>query len=64
VLDHDGEMVVALADMALYDRITPAFLDKRQQQRAGAALIVADLNLPQDTIATLQRDAARDASRW
>jgi pseudouridine kinase len=28
VLDDHGEMVVALADMALYDRITPAFLDQ------------------------------------
>ena len=61
VLDRDGQMVVALADMALYDRITPAFLDTRQQQRAGASLIVADLNLSMEAIATLQRDAARDS---
>ena len=61
VLDADGQMVVALADMALYDRITPAFLDMRQQQRAGAALIVADLNLSSEAIAKLQRDAAVDA---
>ncbi|HBI68425.1 MAG TPA: pseudouridine-5-phosphate glycosidase, partial [Massilia sp.] len=60
VLDGDGQMVVALADMALYDRITPAFLDTRQQQRTGASLIVADLNLTHDAIATLQLGAARD----
>jgi pseudouridine kinase len=60
VLDHDGQMVVALADMALYDRITPALLDLRRQQRAGASLIVADLNLGRDAIETLQLDAARD----
>ncbi|KQQ91715.1 carbohydrate kinase [Massilia sp. Leaf139] len=60
VLDADGQMAVALADMALYDRITPAFLDLRRQQRASASLIVADLNLPQDAIATLRRDAAAD----
>jgi pseudouridine kinase len=60
VLDHDGQMVVALADMALYDRITPAVLDLRRQQRAGAALIVADLNLNREAIETLQQDAARD----
>jgi pseudouridine kinase len=47
--------------MALYDRITPAFLDMRQQQRAGASLIVADLNLSLEAIATLQRDAALDS---
>jgi pseudouridine kinase len=60
VLDHDGQMVVALADMALYDRITPDLLALRQQQRAGASLIVADLNLGRDAIETLQADAARD----
>jgi pseudouridine kinase len=60
VLGQDGEMVVALADMALNERLTPAFMATRQQQRASAALLVADLNLPLDTIAALQDDAARD----
>ncbi|MFC5509802.1 carbohydrate kinase [Massilia jejuensis] len=60
VLDHDGQMAVALADMALYDRITPGFLALREQQRAASSLIVADLNLTHDAIQTLQRDAARD----
>jgi pseudouridine kinase len=60
VLDHDGQMVVALADMALYDRITPDFLALRQRQRASASLIVADLNLSRDAVETLQLDAARD----
>jgi pseudouridine kinase len=60
VLDHDGQMVVALADMALYDRITPDFLALRQQQRATASLIVADLNLDVDAVETLRLDAARD----
>jgi pseudouridine kinase len=60
VLDHDGQMAVALADMALYDRITPAFLSLRRQQRAASSLIVADLNLTHDAVQTLQTDAARD----
>lgn len=60
VLDQDGEMAVALADMAIIDALTPDFLASREPQRAGAALIVADLNLPQDSIAALRRDAARD----
>ncbi|MFC0251179.1 carbohydrate kinase [Massilia consociata] len=60
VLDQDGEMVVALADMALNDLLTPAFLATRQQQRAGASLVVADLNLPHDTVAALLDDAVRD----
>jgi pseudouridine kinase len=46
--------------MALYDRITPAFLALRRQQRASASLIVADLNLTIEAIQTLQQDAAQD----
>jgi len=60
VLDQNGEMRVALADMAINDSLTPEFFASREQQRAGAALIVADLNLPHDSIATLLEDAVRD----
>ncbi|CAN7544202.1 winged helix-turn-helix transcriptional regulator [Pseudoduganella sp. LjRoot289] len=61
VLDERGEMVLALADMALYDKMTPEFLASRAPQRSSAAMVVADLNLPQDTVATLLQDARRDA---
>lgn len=61
ILDAQGEMVVALADMALYDRLTPEFLEKRSPQRAAAAFTVADLNLPADSISLLLADAQRDA---
>ena len=60
VLDDKGELIVALADMALYDTLTPAFLASCQPQRAAAALTVADLNLGPDTIALLLEDARRD----
>jgi len=53
ILDEDGELVVALADMALYDRLTPSFVAARQARLASAALVVADLNLPLDTVAAL-----------
>jgi pseudouridine kinase len=61
VLDHDGEMAVALADMALYERLTADVMAASQPLRSNAALIVADLNLPRDTLALLARDAERDA---
>lgn len=61
VLDDHGEMMLALADMALYDQLTPAFLGNRQPQRAVAALTVADMNLPQATLRMLIDDAVRDA---
>jgi pseudouridine kinase len=60
ILDARGEMVVALADMALYDRITPEFLSSRLPQRSAAAMTVADLNLPADSIAALLASAHAD----
>jgi pseudouridine kinase len=61
VLDDHGEMMLALADMALYDKLTPEFIVSRQPQRAAAALTVADMNLPQDTLRALLDDAIRYA---
>ncbi|MBC7684405.1 MAG: pseudouridine-5-phosphate glycosidase [Bdellovibrionales bacterium] len=61
VLDDHGEMMLALADMALYEALTPEFLETRQPQRAIAALTVADMNLPPETLQALLADARRDA---
>jgi pseudouridine kinase len=61
VLDDHGEMLLALADMALYDLLTPEFLATRQPQRAVGALTVADMNLPKETLKSLLADALRDA---
>jgi pseudouridine kinase len=59
VLDANGDMVVALADMALYDRVSPAFVAAREAQLAASALVVADLNLPLDTVDALLAQARR-----
>jgi len=59
VLDANGDMMVALADMALYDRLTPAFVAAREAQLASAALVVADLNLPLATVEALLGQARR-----
>ena len=60
ILDDRGELVVALADMALYDRMTPEFIANRLPQRAAASMTVADLNLPADTLAALLEGARAD----
>ncbi|GGX84368.1 winged helix-turn-helix transcriptional regulator [Massilia dura] len=60
VLDAGGEMAVALADMALYEQLTPGFIASRQAQRNAASLVIADLNLPHDTVALLLDEARRD----
>jgi pseudouridine kinase len=59
VLDQDGEMVVALADMALYDRLDAAFVESRQARIADSALVVADLNLPLDAVEAVLAQARR-----
>ena len=59
VLDSNGEMAVALADMALYDQLDPAFIAARQAQLATAALVVADLNLPLASVDALVEHARR-----
>ncbi|MFM2086575.1 MAG: hypothetical protein RLZZ237_1444 [Pseudomonadota bacterium] len=60
VLDEHGEMLLAMANMQLYEELTPAFLHSRQPQRAAAALTVCDLNLGHDSVATLL-DYARNS---
>jgi pseudouridine kinase len=59
VLDDHGEMLVALADMALYDRLSADVLAAHAEHRTAPALTVADLNLPLDAVAHLLAEAAR-----
>nr|WP_257626365.1 carbohydrate kinase [Janthinobacterium sp. NKUCC06_STL] len=62
VLDEHGEMLLAMANMQLYEQLTPAFLHSRQPQRAAAALTVCDLNLGHDSVQALLADARQDAT--
>ncbi|MEN1969913.1 carbohydrate kinase [Lentibacillus sp. N15] len=50
VLDKHGDMFTALADMNIYDRITPELLSKNSNTLQKAKCIVADLNCPKETI--------------
>lgn len=59
VLDQRGDMLLALADMALYEQLTPEAIARTQVQRSCAALVVADLNLPPATLRLLLDDAIR-----
>jgi pseudouridine kinase len=59
VLDQNGELVMALADMALYDALTPTFIASRQARLASSALVVADLNLPRESLEALTGIARR-----
>jgi pseudouridine kinase len=50
VLDTDGELIIALADMEVYEAITPELLLKQDVLLNRAKCIVADLNCPKETL--------------
>ena len=53
IADESGEMALALSDMAVCDRITPAYLAANQQVLQNAQVIVADTNIPAETLVYL-----------
>ncbi len=57
VLDAQGELVLALAHMELADRLDTDFLRQTAPQRAAARWLVADLNLPRETLDQLRAEA-------
>jgi pseudouridine kinase len=50
VLDSNGELIIALADMEVYEAITPDLLLKNDTFLSQAKCIMADLNCPRETI--------------
>ncbi|RUS42881.1 carbohydrate kinase [Cohnella sp. AR92] len=53
VLDQDGEMFLALANMDIYESFTPALLHEKWPHIASTRLVVVDTNLPADCLAYL-----------
>jgi pseudouridine kinase len=62
VLDSDGSLIVAVADMAIYDVFGPRQVQRRRLREAIAAadLVVFDANLPAQTLLAIAR-CCRDA---
>lgn len=50
VLDTGGEMIIALADMEVYDALTPELILKQEALLNRAKCIIADLNCPKETL--------------
>ncbi|CRK82523.1 PfkB domain-containing protein [Neobacillus massiliamazoniensis] len=50
VLDANGELIIALADMEVYEAITPDLLLKNDALLSRSKCIVVDLNCPKETI--------------
>lgn len=57
VLDGAGELMLALAQMELVERLDPDFLRLTAARRADCALQVIDLNLGADSVALLLEEA-------
>ena len=51
-----GEMELAVSDMAIYDRVTPAFLEARMDAINAAAICAADANIPRESLEYLARN--------
>lgn len=50
VLDSQGELVIAMANMSIYDVFLPERMSKYESRLLNARCLVADLNCPKETI--------------
>jgi pseudouridine kinase len=57
VIDEAGELVLALADMDIYDSLTPEIVQSQLLKITQAKCFVADLNLPSETLSFIQQFA-------
>ena len=48
--DHRGEMALAVSDMAICDKISPAYLSANLSQLQNAQVVVADANIPAESL--------------
>lgn len=58
IADEDGEMALALSDMEVCDRITPAYLAANLQILQNARVIVVDTNVPAETLVYLAENCS------
>ncbi len=48
--DERGDMALAVSDMAICEKLTPAYFEEKLDVINGAALVVADTNLPAESL--------------
>ena len=56
--DHKGEMVLAVSDMEICHRITPEYLAENLPLLQNARVIVADTNIPQESLVYLAENCS------
>lgn len=54
ILEPDGEMILAMADMAIYDSLTVEYVKRHETALMAAAFLVIDLNCPKETVRYVQ----------
>lgn len=65
LLDGLGELVGAVADMAVFDEIHPEIVNKASEEFANADLVICDANLPMDTVEHVLRcSTAASVPAW
>ncbi|MGY4688277.1 carbohydrate kinase [Salibacterium sp. K-3] len=57
VLNQEGAMMLAFADMDIYESITPEYINKHERLFQQAGGIAADLNCPADTLELICKKA-------
>ncbi len=59
ILDHDGSMAVACADMAIYDELTVDRLAPKVKMLAQSTLSIVDTNLPAESLEYILTQSAQ-----
>ena len=57
LMDEKGEMALAVSDMEICKKITPTYLAGNQQMLSNARVIVADTNIPAETLVYLAENS-------
>ena len=50
IANEQGEMALAISDMSICDRITPAYLSERLNRLCSAQVVVVDCNIPAESL--------------
>jgi pseudouridine kinase len=57
IMDEQGELALAVANMEVYDLLLPSLLKKHETMLVNAGCFILDLNCPKETVAYIQQVA-------
>ncbi len=57
IMDEQGELALAVANMEVYDLLLPSLLKKHEAMLVNAGCYILDLNCPKETVAYIQQMA-------